>query len=47
VFSAHEIGNDVAHLVKAALIKSRESRKELIHVIMSAIHERELPQTGT
>lgn len=47
VFSAHEIGNDVAHMVKAALVKSRESRKELIHVIMSAIHERELPQTGT
>ena len=47
VFSAHEVDNDVAHRVKAALVKSRESRKELINVIMSAIHERELPQTGT
>ncbi len=47
VFSAHEIGKDVAHMVKAALVKSRESRKELINVIMSVIHERELPQTGT
>ena len=46
VFSAHEMAHDVTHKVKAALVKSRESRKELINVIMSAIHERELPQTG-
>ena len=41
VFSATDIGNDVSGLVKAALVKSRESRKELINIIMSVIHTHE------
>lgn len=41
VFSAHELGPDVGNRVKAALVKSRESRKELIKVIMSVINENE------
>jgi DNA-binding response OmpR family regulator len=41
VFSAHELGPDVGNRVKAALVKSRESRKELIKVIMSVINEQD------
>jgi len=41
IFSAHEVGNDVAQKVKAALVKSKDSRKELINVIMSLIKERD------
>ena len=41
IFSAHEVGNDVAQKVKAALVKSKDSRKELINVIMSVIKERD------
>ena len=41
IFSAHEVGNDVAKKVKAALVKSTDSRKELINVIMSVIKERD------
>ena len=41
VFSAHEVTNDVAGLVKAALVKSRDSRKELLSAIMSVIRQHE------
>jgi|GEM_PF-407689 len=41
IFSAHEVGNDVAQKVKAALVKSKDSRKELINVIMSVIKDRD------
>ncbi|MBI3563485.1 MAG: PAS domain S-box protein [Gammaproteobacteria bacterium] len=41
VFSAQEVGTEVNHAVKAALVKSRESRKELINVIMSVIRDHE------
>jgi len=41
IFSAHEVGKDVAQKVKAALVKSKDSRKELINVIMSVIKERD------
>jgi len=41
IFSAHEVGNEIAQKVKAALVKSRDSRKELINVIMSVIKERD------
>lgn len=41
IFSAHEVGNDIAQKVKAALVKSKDSRKELINVIMSVIKERD------
>ena len=45
IFSAHEVGNDVAQKVKAALVKSKDSRKELIDVIMSVIKERDAGDT--
>ena len=45
IFSAHEVGNDVAQKVKAALVKSKDSRKELINVIMSVIKERDTSDT--
>jgi PAS domain S-box-containing protein len=45
IFSAYEVGNDVAQKVKAALVKSKDSRKELINVIMSVINERDTGQT--
>jgi len=41
IFSANEVGSDVAQKVKAALVKSRDSRTELIDVIMSVINERD------
>ncbi|MEJ2452153.1 MAG: PAS domain S-box protein, partial [Gammaproteobacteria bacterium] len=41
IFSSHEVGKDVAQKVKAALVKSKDSRKELINVIMSVINERD------
>jgi DNA-binding response OmpR family regulator len=41
IFSANEVGNDVAQKVKAALVKSRDSRTELVNVIMSLINKRE------
>ena len=41
IFSSHEVGPNVAQKVKAALVKSKDNRKELINVIMSVIKERE------
>lgn len=41
IFSSHEVGQDVAQKVKAALVKSKDNRKELINVIMSVIRERD------
>jgi PAS domain S-box-containing protein len=41
IFSSNEVGPDVAQKVKAALVKSKDSRHELINVIMSVIKERE------
>jgi len=41
IFSSNEVGPDVARKVKAALVKSKDSRKELINVIMSVIRERD------
>lgn len=41
IFSANEVSSDVARKVKAALVKSKDSRKELINVIMSVIKERD------
>lgn len=41
IFSSHEVGPNIAQKVKAALVKSKDSRKELINVIMSVIRERE------
>lgn len=41
IFSAHEVGNEITQKVKAALVKSRDSRKELINVIMSVIKDRD------
>ena len=45
IFSANEVGNDVARKVKAALVKSKDSRTELINVIMSVIKERDTDET--
>ncbi len=41
IFSSHEVGPNIAQKVKAALVKSKDSRKELINVIMSVIKERD------
>lgn len=41
IFSSHEVGPNIAQKVKAALVKSKDNRKELINVIMSVIKERE------
>jgi len=41
IFSSHEVGNDIAQKVKATLVKSRDSRTELINVIMSVIRGRD------
>ena len=41
IFSSNEVGPEVATKVKAALVKSKDSRKELINVIMSVIRERD------
>jgi len=45
IFSSHEVGPNIAQKVKAALVKSRDNRKELINVIMSVIKERESRET--
>jgi DNA-binding response OmpR family regulator len=45
IFSAKEVGNDVAQKVKAALVKSKDSRKELINVIMSVINDRDTSES--
>jgi len=41
IFSSNEVGPDVAQKVKAALVKSKDNRNELINVIMSVIKDRE------
>jgi len=42
IFSSTEVGPEVAQKVKAALVKTKDNRKELINVIMSVIKEREM-----
>ena len=41
IFSAHEVSTDVAAKVKAALIKTKDNRKELVDAIMSIIKDSE------
>jgi PAS domain S-box-containing protein len=41
IFSSNEVGPGIAQKVKAALVKSKDNRNELINVIMSVIKERE------
>ena len=41
IFSSNEVGPEVAQKVKAALVKSKDNRDELINIIMSVIRERD------